>query len=173
MLALGDEQYDCGSLDAFNTSYDASWGRFVGKTLPVPGNHEAKTTSDDGEAGCSKNQTGYFTYFANHGVGIAAGVNGNGYYSVDLGSWHLIAINSNCKPIGGCGAGSPQEIWLAATSPPTRASAPSPSGTRRRGQRAAVRTAWPPCARSGPTSPTPASSSSSPATSTTTSASAT
>ena len=69
VLALGDEQYDCGSLDAFNTSYDASWGRFVGKTLPVPGNHEAKTTSDYGEAGCSKNQTGYFTYFANHGVG--------------------------------------------------------------------------------------------------------
>ena len=112
VLALGDEQYDCGSLDAFNTSYDASWGRFVGRTLPVPGNHEAKTTSDYGEAGCSTNQTGYFTYFANHGVGIASGVNGNGYYSVDLGSWHLIAINSNCKSIGGCGTGSPQEIWL-------------------------------------------------------------
>ena len=78
----------------------------------MPGNHEAKTTSDYGEAGCSKNQTGYFTYFANHGVGIASGVNGNGYYSLDLGSWHLIAINSNCKSIGGCGAGSPQETWL-------------------------------------------------------------
>ena len=112
VLALGDEQYDCGSLAAFNTSYDASWGRFVGKTLPVPGNHEAKATSDVGETGCSKNQTGYFTYFANHGVGIAAGVNGNGYYSVDVGSWHLIAINSNCTAIGGCGAGSPQETWL-------------------------------------------------------------
>lgn len=114
VLALGDEQYDCGSLDAFNTSYDASWGRFVGKTLPVPGNHEAKTTSDYGETGCSKNQTGYFTYFANHGVGIASGVNGNGYYSLDVGSWHLIAINSNCTSIGGCGAGSPQETWLKA-----------------------------------------------------------
>lgn len=112
VLALGDEQYDCGSLDAFNASYDASWGRFVGKTLPVPGNHEAKPTSDVGETGCSKSQTGYFTYFANHGVGIAAGVNGNGYYSLDLGSWHLIAINSNCKSIGGCGTGSPQETWL-------------------------------------------------------------
>ena len=112
VLALGDEQYDCGSLDAFNTSYDASWGRFVGKTLPVPGNHEAKTSSDFAEIGCSKKQTGYFTYFANHGVGIAAGVNGNGYYSVDLGAWHLIAINSNCTAVGGCGAGSPQETWL-------------------------------------------------------------
>ncbi len=112
VLALGDEQYDCGSLDAFNASYDASWGRFVGRTLPVPGNHEAKPTSDYGEAGCSKSQTGYFTYFANHGVGIAAGVNGNGYYSLDLGSWHLVAINSNCESIGGCGAGSPQETWL-------------------------------------------------------------
>jgi hypothetical protein len=114
VLALGDEQYDCGSLAAFNTSYDASWGRFVGKTLPVPGNHEAKTTSDFGETGCSKNQTGYFTYFANHGVDIASGVNGKGYYSLDLGSWHLVAINSNCPSIGGCGAGSPQETWLKA-----------------------------------------------------------
>jgi hypothetical protein len=52
VLALGDEQYDCGSLGAFNASYDASWGRFVGKTLPVPGNHEAKATSDFGETGC-------------------------------------------------------------------------------------------------------------------------
>jgi hypothetical protein len=171
VLALGDEQYDCGSLDAFNTSYDASWGRFVGKTLPVPGNHEAKTTSDYGEAGCSKNQTGYFTYFANHGVGIASGVNGNGYYSVDVGSWHLIAINSNCNSIGGCGLR--RRPGFAATSPPTRANAPSPSGTRRHGRRAAIHTAWRPCGRSGPTWPTPASSSCSRATSTTTSASAT
>ena len=112
VLALGDEQYDCGSLDAFNTSYDASWGRFVGKTLPVPGNHEAKTSSSFGETGCSSQQTGYFTYFANHGVSEAAGVNGKGYYSVDVGSWHIVAINSNCTTVGGCDAGSPQETWL-------------------------------------------------------------
>ena len=112
VLALGDEQYDCGSLPAFTASYDASWGQFVGKTLPVPGNHEAKTTSDFGETGCSSQQTGYFTYYANHGVTEAAGVNGKGYYSVDLGSWHIVAVNSNCSAIGGCSAGSPQETWL-------------------------------------------------------------
>jgi hypothetical protein len=112
VLALGDEQYDCGSLGAFNTSYDASWGRFVGKTLPVPGNHEAKTTSAFAESGCSSQQTGYFTYYANHGVSEAAGVNGKGYYSVDVGSWHIVAINSNCTTLGGCDVGSPQETWL-------------------------------------------------------------
>jgi hypothetical protein len=112
VLALGDEQYDCGSLGAFNASYDASWGEFVGRTLPVPGNHEAKKTSDNGESGCSSQQTGYFTYFANHGVPEAAGVNGKGYYSVDLGSWHIVAVNSNCNSVGGCDVGSPQETWL-------------------------------------------------------------
>jgi hypothetical protein len=30
--------------------------------------------------------TGYFSYYANHGVTEAAGVNGNGYYSFELGT---------------------------------------------------------------------------------------
>jgi hypothetical protein len=37
-----------------------------------------------------------------------------GYYSYDLGTWHLVVLNSNCSAIGGCGPGSPQELWLAA-----------------------------------------------------------
>ena len=78
----------------------------------MPGNHEAKTTSDFAESGCSSQQTGYFTYYANHGVSEAAGVNGKGYYSVDVGSWHIVAINSNCTTLGGCDVGSPQETWL-------------------------------------------------------------
>jgi hypothetical protein len=112
VFALGDEQYDCGSLGAFNASDDPTWGRFVGRTPPVPGNHEAKKTSDFGESGCSGQQTGYFSYYANHGVTEAAGVNGNGYYSFDLGTWHVLAINSNCNSVGGCDVGSPQETWL-------------------------------------------------------------
>jgi acid phosphatase type 7 len=111
VLALGDLQYDCGSLAAFNASYDASWGQFVSKTRPALGNHDVKGTSAWNES-CLPKGSGYFTYFTNHGVGEATGVNGKGYYSYDLGSWHVIALNANCTWVGGCGAGSQQMTWL-------------------------------------------------------------
>jgi hypothetical protein len=112
VLPLGDEQYDCGSLGAFNAVYDGTWGQYNSKVLPVLGNHEVDTTSAFGETGCSAQGTGYYTYFANNGVTEAAGVNGKGYYSYDLGSWHVLAINAQCTQAGGCGAGSPQEAWV-------------------------------------------------------------
>ncbi len=113
VLPLGDLQYDCGSPAAFNSAYDSTWGRFNSKVEPVPGNHEVKGTSDfPAETGCSTGATGYFSYFANHGVTDAAGVNGKGYYSYDLGSWHLLAINTQCGLAGGCGAGSPEDTWI-------------------------------------------------------------
>jgi acid phosphatase type 7 len=100
VLALGDEQYDSGSLSDFNTSYDPTWGRVKSITYPVLGNHEY------GQSGAS----GYFDYFGNR-----AGDPGQGYYSFDLAAWHIIAINSNCDRIsGGCGTDSPQERWLEA-----------------------------------------------------------
>ena len=39
---------------------------------------------------------------------------GKGYYSYDLGNWHIVVLNTNCdaKALGGCAAGSPQETWL-------------------------------------------------------------
>ena len=114
VLPLGDLQYDCGDLTSFNTSYDPTWGRFDSKTEPVLGNHEIKPTSDVGDTGCSSSGSGYFTYFANHGVSDAAGVNGKGYYSYDLGSWHVLAINTQCGQVGGCGTNSPEEKWIKA-----------------------------------------------------------
>jgi hypothetical protein len=111
VLALGDLQYDCGSLAAFNASYDASWGQFASKTEPVIGNHELQGVSDFGES-CLPKGSGYYTYFENHGVPEAHGVNGKGYYSFDVGSWHFIALNANCTNAGGCGNGSPQMNWL-------------------------------------------------------------
>jgi acid phosphatase type 7 len=63
---------------------------------PAPGNHEYETL----------NAAGYFEYF-----GDAAGPAGRGYYSFDLGSWHIVSLNSNCL-YAGCAAGSPQERWL-------------------------------------------------------------
>ena len=98
VLALGDEQYENGELDAFKVSYNATWGRFKHVTHPAPGNHEYYG---------SPHADGYFDYF-----GSAAGPRPNGYYSFDLGAWHIIALNANCGFIGGCGVGTPEERWL-------------------------------------------------------------
>jgi hypothetical protein len=98
VLALGDLQYDSGSLSDFNAVYDPTWGRVKSITYPVVGNHEY------GQSGAS----GYFDYF-----GSRAGARGKGYYSFDLASWHIIAINSNCGQVS-CSANSTQEQWLRA-----------------------------------------------------------
>jgi acid phosphatase type 7 len=99
VFALGDEQYADATLDKFQTSYDPSWGQFKSKTVPVPGNHEYL----DGNA------DGYYSYF-----GAAAGDPTKGYYSFNLGTWHVIVLNGECSYVGGCGAGTPQETWLRA-----------------------------------------------------------
>jgi acid phosphatase type 7 len=99
IVALGDNVYDSGTSQEFATCYTPSWGRHKSRTRPAVGNHE------HGTAGAA----GYFGYF-----GGAAGDPSKGYYSYDLGSWHIVVINSNCAQVGGCGAGSPQEVWLRA-----------------------------------------------------------
>ncbi len=99
VLALGDLQYASSSrqLAAFRASYDLSWGRFKDITYPVPGNHEYDTPDAEG----------YYKYF-----GDRAGDPERGYDSFDLGEWHIVALNSNCEEVGGCGAGSEQSRWL-------------------------------------------------------------
>jgi hypothetical protein len=99
VLPLGDLQYPSGQLSGFQSYYDPTWGRVKAITRPAPGNHEYGTPG----------ASGYYQYF-----GAAAGDPQKGYYSYDLGSWHLISLNSNCLKIGGCGPGSPQEQWLRA-----------------------------------------------------------
>jgi acid phosphatase type 7 len=94
-LTLGDNQYQTGALADFQAFYEPTWGRFKAITKPSPGNHDYRT------AGAA----GYFQYF-----GSAAKPNGTSYYSFDLGSWHLIALDSNIART----AGSPQEQWLRA-----------------------------------------------------------
>jgi hypothetical protein len=70
----------------------------LGRTKPTPGNHDYLTSG----------ATGYYGYF-----GSRAGAGDRGYFSYDLGRWHLISLNSNCEAIpGGCAAGSLQEQWL-------------------------------------------------------------
>lgn len=105
VLTLGDNQYDDGTSSKFSQVFGPSWGRFKSVTRPEAGNHDYVT------AGAA----GYFDYFNGSGNQTgAAGDRSKGYYSYDIGTWHLIALNSNCAPAGGCTAGSPQEQWLKA-----------------------------------------------------------
>ena len=99
MLTLGDNQYENGALDKYLASYDPSWGAVKAITKPAPGNHEYLTAG----------ATGYYQYF-----GVAAGDPAKGYYSWDVGAWHMVVVNSNCSSAGGCAKGSPQETWLRA-----------------------------------------------------------
>ncbi len=108
VLPLGDTQYDCGGYSAFLQSYDLSWGRVKSISHPVVGNHEY-LTSGGTDCSTTANAAGYFKYF-----GAAAGTAGKGYYSFDIGTWHLIALNSSCSAVGGCGPTSPEGKWLAA-----------------------------------------------------------
>ncbi len=109
VLTLGDNQYHVGSLSDFNASFDPSWGRFKQLIHPEAGNHEYFTGG----------ARGYFDYFNGRGrLSGPAGDRDKGYYSFDVGAWHLIALNSMCDRIDpggaadGCAAGSPQERWL-------------------------------------------------------------
>jgi hypothetical protein len=80
VFTAGDNAYPDGTLDDFQKCYDGTWGRHKSRTRPTPGNHEYH----EGHA------SGYFAYF-----GAAAGDSTKGYYSYDLGTWHVIALNSN------------------------------------------------------------------------------
>jgi len=103
VLALGDLQYRCGGFQAFQQSFDLSWGRFFSKIHPVPGNHEYQTT--DG-TDCAPGAAGYFRYF-----GAAAG-NARADTAWNAGAWHMIGLNGECGDVGGCGATSPQGQFL-------------------------------------------------------------
>ncbi len=112
VLTLGDTVYECGSRPAFEHSYHPSWGRFKDITRPVVGNHEYYDESiindvETDRCDADRDATPYYDYF-----GAAAGDRDKGYYSYDLGDWHMIALNSNCNKIGGCAPGSRQYEWL-------------------------------------------------------------
>lgn len=99
VVTPGDNVDSDGSPQEFAACYGPTWGRHAARTRPVPGNHDYRT---DGAAG-------YFGYF-----GAAAGDAAEGWYGYDLGGWHVVALNSSCAHVGGCGVDSPQGRWLAA-----------------------------------------------------------
>ena len=97
VFTLGDNAYESGTAVEFADCYGPSWGRHLARTRPTPGNHDYRT------AGAA----GYFAYF-----GDRAGASASGYYSYDIGAWHVVVLNSNCVEASGCDVGSPQLDWL-------------------------------------------------------------
>jgi hypothetical protein len=97
VAAIGDLALSDGTAQEFADCYDKTWGAFKSRTRPAPGNHEFHAAG----------ATPYFDYF-----GAAAGDPSRGYYSYNLGAWHVIALNGECKDVGGCQSGSPEEQWL-------------------------------------------------------------
>jgi hypothetical protein len=116
------DNYNLDTFSTFNASRPAWWGQYKDHTMPVLGNHEYMNTDDP-----TTQSQPYFDYFSglNGFQGPVAPVPndpaddnnhalkfGEGYYSYNLGSWHIVALNSNCGKVGGCDAGSPQGQWL-------------------------------------------------------------
>jgi acid phosphatase type 7 len=132
VLALGDNAYPNGTRTQYANCYDNYrlsdgsifdttrtywWGQYKDRTMPVVGNHEYHS---------SRVAQPYFDYFSaqngfklprapvpndpnNNQFGLTPG---KGYYSYDLGSWHIVALNSNCNKVGGCAKTSAQGKWL-------------------------------------------------------------
>ncbi|HET6763577.1 MAG TPA: metallophosphoesterase [Longimicrobiaceae bacterium] len=93
IAVLGDEAYPTGSDADFARCFDPAWGPLKARIRPVPGNHEYLTA----------NGAAYYRYF-----GPRAGRPGEGWYSYELGAWHVVAINSSVD----VGPASPQVAWL-------------------------------------------------------------
>jgi hypothetical protein len=115
VFAIGDAQYNCGGLSAFNTAYNPTWGVYKNITHPILSDEDYDTSGTGcGAAGAD----GYFSYFNSQLVaqpGNTAEDPTKGYYSFDVGTWHVIALNSECVRIpGGCGEGGAQNNWLEA-----------------------------------------------------------
>ena len=129
VITLGDNAYTNGTRSQFancydnyrltdGTRYDSSrpawWGQFKGRTMPTLGNHEYLNSTDP-----TLKSEPYFDYFsARNDFKLPAApvpspglTKGKGYYSFNLGSWHIVALNSNCDYVS-CGSTSAQAQWL-------------------------------------------------------------
>lgn len=115
VLILGDSQYDEGALSAYNSYFNPTWGRFKSIIRPAPGHHDYYTDTK---------ATGYYSYYgaaANNASQPNCTSGCEGYYSFNIGNWHLIALNTNHQGNGpalniclyiACNATSAQVAWL-------------------------------------------------------------
>ena len=99
VFTAGDNAYEDGTIEQFRDCYGPTWGRFLARTRPAPGNHDW----------AKGDLAGYRAYF-----GAAAGPAGVSWYSYDLGTWHIVVLDSDCTQAKGCGPDSAQGRWLAA-----------------------------------------------------------
>jgi LysM repeat protein len=102
ILALGDSDQAQGTLQQFNECFGPTWGRHKDRIRPVPGNHEYLTGGAEG----------YFTYYGDVATPLEPGCRKEcgGYYSFNLGTWHIVALNSEIA----IDPGTPQYEWLRA-----------------------------------------------------------
>lgn len=105
LFALGDLAYPQSTLANLNAFYNPSWGKLKSITKPILGNHE--TTG-----------SGYYDYWAGKGNPQAPTCRSGclGYYSFDVGSWHVLALNSSScsESAGTCGNFTHQAAWITA-----------------------------------------------------------
>jgi len=95
IAAFGDISNGHGMPDEYEGCF--AWGRYKNRIMPAAGNHDY----------IAPDAYGYYSYF-----GSRAGDPSKGYYSYNLGKWHVIVLNSNCEKVGGCDMGSGQGKWL-------------------------------------------------------------
>lgn len=84
VFTAGDNVYPAGSYSQFLNCYGRSWGRHKARTRPAPGNHDYLMPG----------AAGYFQYFGSKAGPKSRG----GYYSYNIGNWHIVSLNSNIAP---------------------------------------------------------------------------
>ena len=151
VLVLGDSQYNDGFASQYSQYFDKLWGRFKANIHPAPGHHDYYTDST---------AAGYYGYYgaaANNSSQPNCTSSCEGYYSFDIGNWHIVALNTNhfnatssaiCAYVP-CDATSAQVTWLkqdlAATAKPCRLafwSDPRWSSGTKHGSNAALGAFW-------------------------------
>lgn len=100
VFTAGDNAYEDGSTGQYADCYGPTWGRHKDRTRPAAGNHDYQTPG----------AAGYKDYFGS----AATNAEGKTWYSYELGTWHIVVLDSNCRAAGGCEATSKQGRWLAA-----------------------------------------------------------
>ena len=109
VVALGDNAYDDGSPDEYTNCYGPNWGRQKARTIPVAGNHDYNCAPRNPAAppGCGTSAAGYFGYF-----GSAAGNPADGFYTMKLGTWFVVVVNTGWDSPDTVKATSRQLQWL-------------------------------------------------------------